>query len=324
MRIANCGVITAASLLAWLQAGSVACAQSGPENLVLTFMNLATLDEDLEGHYEGWAILDGSPVSTGKFNVDDAGMPVGLGGGGVIDEFAAGVDISGATDIKISIEPPGDNDEIPSGLIIVDGPVTDAVAELMTSVPGLEILQTMTTGQFILATPSDNPDVPDNDNQGTWWLTMPGPNPGFSHLPDIGPSWAYEGSVVDMSDPDHPIPYSTGRFAMAEGHDSDEAGCNGGGPPFPGQDFVEFQCPPELVLDTGNFAAVLTIEPEPDALAGPFQLKPLAGPIPIDGVGQNHEMTNQVIDTFPTGTARLYAEPVPTATVTWGMIKGTF
>ncbi|MBD3161191.1 MAG: hypothetical protein GF328_03730 [Candidatus Latescibacteria bacterium] len=312
------------ALFGCLLVGSTASAQTGPENLVLSFENLAPLDEDVQGHYEGWAIVDGNPVSTGKFNVNMDGEPVGLGGGDVIDEFDAGEDISGATDIKISIEPPGDNDEIPSGLIIVDGEVMDAEAMMKTSVPGLETLETMTTGEFILATPSDNPDYPDNDNQGIWWLTMPGPEPGLMDLPDIGPNWKYEGWVVDVSNPDSPIPYTTGTFTMAEGFDSDEAGCNGGGPPFPGQDFVEFQCPPELVLDTGNFAAVISIEPEPDALEMPFQLKPLAGPIPEDAVGQNNAVNNQVLETFPTGTALLYEEPTATETVTWGRIKTQF
>jgi hypothetical protein len=43
---------------------AAAWAQTGPENLALSFMNLAHLNEAEEGHYEGWAIVDGSPVST--------------------------------------------------------------------------------------------------------------------------------------------------------------------------------------------------------------------------------------------------------------------
>jgi hypothetical protein len=47
-------------------------AQSGPENVVMSFTNLTTLDEVTEGHYEGWAIVTGTPVSTGNLNVNSA------------------------------------------------------------------------------------------------------------------------------------------------------------------------------------------------------------------------------------------------------------
>jgi len=295
-------------------------AQSGPENLILAFTSLAPLDEAAEGHYEGWAIVDGAPVSTGVFNVNDGGMPVELGGGGIIDEFTASQDISQATSIKISIEPPGDADPAPSGLIILDGEVAAHQASLAVSVPDREVIETMTTGAFILATPSDNDVDPDNDDQGIWFLTMPGPAAGFQNLPDIGPHWIYEGWVVDVSHPDGPVPYSTGTFAMAEGADSDAAGCLGGGPPFPGQDFTAFHCDAVLDLDSGNYVAVLSIEPVPDTGSGPFQLKPLAGAIPTDALGMNNELQNQAAATFPTGVAFL-SQVVATENASWGAMK---
>jgi hypothetical protein len=305
-------------------AGTATFAQTGPDNLVLQFDNLAPLNEAVDGHYEGWAILGGVPMSTGKFNVNEAGQPVELGGGPVITEFDAGQDITGATDIVITLEPPGDDDSIPSNIKLLAAPVMAAQADLKVNIPGLDMLETMATGSFILATPSDNPDNPDNDNMGIWFLTMPGPDPGFQNLPDIGPNWTYEGWVVDVSDPMNPIPYSTGRFAMAAGSDSDEAGCNGGGPPFPGQDFVPFQCPPTLTLDTGNFLTVITVEPEPDNLAAPFQLKPLAGPIPTDALDHSNDVMNQATETFPTGLATLFGGPSPTYETTWGQVKALY
>ena len=63
--------------------------------------------------------------------------------------------------------------------------------------------------------------------------------------------------------------------ATAKGFDSNEAGCMGGSPPFPGQDFTAFHCGPVLDLDSGYFAAVVSIDPVPDTGPGPFQLKPL-------------------------------------------------
>jgi hypothetical protein len=315
------GILFTLASAALLAAPGQVRAQSGPENLVLSFTNLAPLDEGADGHYEGWAIIGGMPFSTGKFNVNASGQPVELGGGPVIVEFDAGMDITSATAIKITIEPPGDMDAIPSGLVILSGDVMGMMAPLKTAVPNLDVLETMTAGAFFLATPSDNPGVPDNNDYGIWWLTMPGPAPGLTDLPDIGPNWTYEGWVVDVSG--SPIPYSTGTFAVADDFDSDMAGPMGGGPPFPGQDFVAFQGGPVLDLDTGDFAAVITIEPVPDNLAAPFQLHPLAGPIPTDALGMNNPVNNQVLSTFPTGTAML-GMSVPVEANSWGSVKALF
>ncbi len=286
--------------------------------LTLHFTNLATLDEGVEGHYEGWAIVGGMPISTGVFNVNAMGQPVELGGGPVINEFMTGMDLSMATAIKITIEPAGDADPAPSGLVIVGGPVSGMDAALTT---GLESVDAATCAYF-LATPSDNPDMPDNNDHGIWFLTMPGPEPGFMNLPDIGPNWTYEGWVVDISG-SSPVPYSTGKFSMATGADSDAAGPMGGGPPFPGQDFVAFQGGPVLDLDTGDFAAVITVEPVPDNLPSPFQLKPFAGMIPTDALGMNNMVGNQTDATFPTGDATLNNE-VPVEQANWGSVKALY
>ena len=278
---------------------SQAPAQDGP-TLSLHFDNLMPLNEAVDGLYEGWAIVDGAPVSTGVFNVNDMGEPVYPGGGSVIEEFIPASNITGATDIKISLEPVGDSDPGPSGLIVLGGAVSDEMAELMT---GLEAVDA-TTACYILATPSDNHVDDMNDDQGIWYLAMPGPEPGFMDLPDIGPSWTYEGWVVDISG-GAPMPYSTGTFSVADDFDSDAAGPMGGGPPFPGQDFVEYQGGPVLDLDTGSFMAVVSIEPVPDNSPAPFQFKPLAGLIPEDGVGGMHFLNNQTTATFPSGQAML-------------------
>ncbi len=280
-----------------------AAAQTGPTTIMLQFDMLPTLDEAVDGHYEGWAIVGGMPYTTGKFNVNGSGQPVMLGGGSVIEEFDAGMDITGASDIKISIEAPGDGDALPSGLIVLEGSVSGLTANLRAALPGLEMLSDMATGAYILATPSDNDSDAGNDDQGIWFLSLPNPDPGFMHLPDLGANWTYEGWVVDLSGAT-PMPYSTGTFDMASGFDSDAAGCMGGGPPFPGQDFVAYQCDGVLDLDNGDFAAVLTIEPVPDNSPMPFLLKPLAGMIPTDGLGNpGIPMGNQTADTFPVGTA---------------------
>ena len=44
-------------------------------------LNISGIDPLANGyHYEGWAIVDGAPVSTGKFNVNENGEFVDLAG----------------------------------------------------------------------------------------------------------------------------------------------------------------------------------------------------------------------------------------------------
>ncbi len=289
--------------------------------LTLEFNNLAPLDEATEGLYEGWAIIDGQPVSTGVFNVNAEGLPVQPGGGPVIDFFAVGDEVGLSSAIKISLEPAGDSDPGPSGLIVLTGDVMGEMVDLHPALPGLDQLMTA-TGDYILATPSDNAMDTENDDEGIWYLIPPDPMPGLVGLPDLGASWTYEGWIVDFSG-GMPVPYSTGTFAMGAGFDSDQAGCNGGGPPFPGQDFSAYHCGPILDLDTGDFAAVISIEPVPDNGDGPFQFKPLAGMIPVDALENGGQLANQTEATFPCGSATIIA-PVSSENRSWGDLKQQF
>lgn len=304
-----------------LMISGAALAQSGAEDLTLSFTNLMPLDESVDGLYEGWAIIGGAPVSTGVFNVNASGQPVEPGTGMVIEFFATGVDLAGATDIKISLEPVGDSDPGPSGLIVLGGMIDGETAELQAALPGLDMLP-MAMANYILATPSDNDVDTTNDNQGVWYLSMPGPVAGLTGLPDLGSNWVYEGWAVDVSGAS-PMPYSTGTFTMAEGFDSDMAGCNGGGPGFPGQDFTAFHCGPVLDLDSGDFALVISIEPVPDNSPAPFQFKPLAGMVPTDAVGMGNCLENQTTATFPVGVATI-SGTTPVSRTTLGDLKASF
>ena len=67
-------------------------------------------------------------------------------------------------------------------------------------------------------------------------------------------------------------PISTGRFLTPSEADSDGAGEAAGPdspPPFPGQDYID---PPMPLI---GYAAVISVEPEPDNDPGPFAIKPL-------------------------------------------------
>lgn len=311
----------AAALVVLITAGGAAGVLAANDEFAVQFDNLMVLDTGVDGVYEGWAIIGGAPFSTGVFNVDEMGNTVDPDTGVPIPIFVTDLDLDGTTDIKISIEPVGDMDPGPSGLIVLTGAVVDNAANLVPALPGYETLAAA-TGNYILASPSDNAEDDMNDDQGIWFLCMPGPVAGLVGLPDLGPSWTYEGWVVDVSGA-MPVPYSTGTFDTAAGFDSDEAGTLGGGPPFPGQDFVAYQGGPVLDLDSGDFAAVLSIEPVPDNGPGPFLFKPMAGAIPTDALGMCNALGNQVDATFPTGSAQL-GDPLPAEELSWGELKNAY
>ena len=61
--------------------------------LELSFNGLEPLEDGF--HYEGWAIIDGSPVTTGKFNVDGNSGLVTTTGSAIADgAFDTGMDLS--------------------------------------------------------------------------------------------------------------------------------------------------------------------------------------------------------------------------------------
>ena len=82
-------------------------------------------------HFEGWAIIDGNPVSTGKFNIGPNGELLDLEGiaktGGIFD-WQEGLDM--ASSVVITIEPAGDIDDIPTATHYLAGSVLNGMADL--------------------------------------------------------------------------------------------------------------------------------------------------------------------------------------------------
>ncbi len=242
-----------------------------------TMSEIAYLRLDLQGLedlgpdfvYEGWLIVDGSPVSTGRFTVD----------GGVLSESyfpTAVASLAAVSTFVLTIEPAEGDDPAPSAVHLVGGDFITGEAAL-TIDHGAAIGTDFSTasGAYILAAPSGGGSAPYQN--GIWWLDLAaGPGPSLM-LPELPAGWTYEGWVAGQ---DGPI--STGRFTSPSGEDSDGAGPAAGddpGPPFPGQDFVD----PATDLTMG-FAAVISVEPVPDNSAAPFSIKPLLDP-KIDDVG---------------------------------------
>ena len=268
----------------------------GRETLVLSFDGLEPLANGY--HYEGWAIIDGSPVTTGKFNVDGAGNLVDLGGGRLSGEFETGRDLSDASAIVLTIEPAGDTDTVPADTHVLAGSVDDNEARLTTG-HGAALGDAFggATGSYILATPTDGDG--NNETGGIWFIELP-PSQGLQ-LPELAAGWAYEGWAVIGSQP-----VTTGRFTSVDVADMD-APFSGtmAGPPFPGEDFL-MNAPSGLTFptDLAGGLAVISIEPEPDDSPAPYTLKPLLGG--IDGTAVDHvtySIANMAGATFPTGTA---------------------
>jgi len=261
-------------------------------------------------HYEGWLIVGGQPISTGRFNVnysgtvydvDVFGQGLRINGHNGEASFTVTENVSSATAYVLTIEPNFDGDPGPSSTHILAGDLSGGIAIAHIGHPAaIGTTFQNASGSFILATPSNGPDTA---NQGIWWLNLTdsGPVPTLT-LPVLPDGWKYEGWVVN--------PYtggfrSTGTFLSPTGADSDGAGPTAGPnpfPPFPGQDFIF----PPIVLNSGFIHGVITVEPYPDPDPYPFKLKILNAPIAANApVMTDIPMSRNSSDTFPLAIAIL-------------------
>ncbi|RJE73109.1 anti-sigma factor [Reichenbachiella sp. MSK19-1] len=262
--------------------------------LSLDISGLGDLGDDYV--YEGWIIVDGSPVSTGVFSVNDAG---------VLDQTSFEVDeaiLASATTFVLSIEPEMDSDPAPSATKILGGDFSgDAATVMISHTAALGTSFTEVGGSYILKTPTTTTDS--DDLSGVWFLDPATGTPALTNLPDLTSKtgWVYEGwAVIDGQ------PVSTGRFNMDTG--ADQSSVFSGpesGPGFPGEDFIT-NAPSGLTFPTDltdGGVIVLSIEPEPDNSPNPFELKPLRGAVPSGlAPGTLQAMENIAASTYASGT----------------------
>jgi hypothetical protein len=157
------------------------------------------------------------------------------------------------------------------------------------------------SGVYILATPTDGPDT--NENSGLWFLDLSSGSPDVGlELPVLPEGWVYEGWAVING-----MPVSSGRFTAADEIDFDDpfSGTEGG-PPFPGEDYLN-NAPAGLSFptDLAGGTAVVSVEPSPDNSPAPFTLKPLAGAIPGDAIDHETYQLESGANNFPTGPAAI-------------------
>lgn len=234
--------------------------------LTIDFTGLEDLGNDYA--YEGWLIVNGSPVSTGVLN--DLNFPQTI--------IVNSSDLSSATSFVLSIEPAVDTDPAPAATKILAGDFSGTNTANVSSANIVGDFSTA-TGKYILATPTDGAMT--NEESGVWFLDNSGATPtaGLS-LPTLSPGWKYEGWAVIGG-----TPVTTGTFTNVAATDDSAPfsgpmalpSPNGADGFFPGEDFlVNAPAGMTFPVDLRGTTIVISVEPSPDNSPAPFTLKPLA------------------------------------------------
>lgn len=244
--------------------------------------------------YEGWIMVDGTPVTTGTFSVD---------GNGNMSKTSFDIkmeNLDKATAFILTIEPNPDPNPAPSSTHIIAGNFSSNIASLTVAHPAALGNDFMTaTGKYILATPTNGANT--DENSGIWFLDLSSGSPGVGlNLPTLPAGWKYEGWTVINGKP-----VTSGTFlSTTVVDDFDGFSSTMDGPPFPGEDYL-VNAPMGLSFPT-NLAggtAVISIEPDPDNSPNPFTLKPLAKMIPTEAKDHFTYMMDKNLGSFPTGKA---------------------
>ncbi len=268
----------------------VACNDNnnGPSTAELT-LNLSGLEALGSNYdYEGWIIVNGSPISTGKFK--SVTFPQSF----TVDSE----NLSRATAFVLSIEPAVDPDAGPADTKVLRGTFSGNSASVTTEIVGNF---SNVGGSFFLRTPTDETGTNNGNDAYGVWFGVPGmpPTADFT-LPTLPAGWAYEGWVVGNNGP-----ISTGTFTSFGTRDSGNpfSGTqNNAGPPIPGEDF--FNNPPNgetFPLDVRRRRVVISVEPVPDDSPAPFAMKPLWA-ISGTATAPAKHLFERNLGTLPTGT----------------------
>jgi len=267
---------------------------STPKSTLTVNLNgIQPLDGDLT--YEGWIMVDGLPVSTGRFNTTSTSTSKSF--------QIATADLDIATAFILSIEPTQNDDPAPSNTKILSGTfVANAATLSITSMVGNFVDSANPfSGSFIKATPTDNTGGIDNGNNdfGIWFI-QDQTTAGLVNLPTLATGWKYEGWVVFNTGA---TPVTTGKFTMASGVDSASPySGNEPAPLFPGEDFLS-NLPAGVDGNINGLPVVISIEPDLSAdPTTPFFLKPISG---TEGINSNVLSVTTNINALISGTAQI-------------------
>ncbi len=243
--------------------------------------------------YEGWLMVKGSPITSGRFSVNDAG---------VLSQTSFPIDsekLNAATAFILTIEPAVGDVPAPSDVHILAGDFTGNTGAM--KVGDAKAIGTdfaTIAGKYILATPTNS--NPNDEYSGVWFLDNSSGSPvaGLT-LPTLPSGWMYEGWIVVNGKP-----LSTGTFSSATGADKFN-GFSGSlaNPPFPGEDLLQ-NAPSGLTfpVDIRGGKVVVSIEPVPDNSSAPFLLKPLVGDVPANAEVHKVLTLGKNLGSLPTGT----------------------
>ncbi len=263
--------------------------------------------------YEGFALINGLGVSTGKFIVDDSVTPaniVSIPIGtilGTVNEATFGPAITqlgttfpfiaDADAWFVTLEPADDSDPAPTGNFVLgaffvgDTAVFGNVVALAPSIPptfiGLPSFSTI-TGVITAVSPTDGPGA---DASGLWAVSgSSGTPPGFS-LPTLPGTWRYGLWATQGA-----LTLPLGTFTQVDRADDDfmesvTRGSLSTGFAAPGQDFVSAVTTPTIgpaSFNSGDWKVEVSVEPDPDNSVLPLGLTVLSGNIPgaaVNGSG---------------------------------------
>jgi len=264
-----------------------------PKTETLTLNITGLEDLGANARYEGWIMVNGAPVSTGRFSVNATGQ---------LSQTTFDINkdqLKNATAFVLTIEPFPDANPAPSDQKLLAGDFSGNTAITTIGHPAaLNTTFATATGKYVLATPTTASLA--DELSGVWFLSLMtgSPTVGLS-LPALPTGWRYEGWALIAGKP-----VTTGTFTSVTGTDA-AAPYSGtlGAPPFPGEDFI-MNAPAGTTFPTNlsGGLAVISVEPFPDNSPAPFLLKPLAANIPNPAM--DHVTYNMTLNaaSFPTGT----------------------
>ena len=261
--------------------------------LYLDFEGLSPLGPDFR--YEGWIIVNGAAVSTGKFNI----TPSGVMAPNVFNVNAD--DLANAGTFVLTIEPQPDHDPAPASTHVLAGDFDGSSASLTIghgAALGTEF--STSAGTYILATPTTS--SMSDELSGIWFLDLASGSPAAGlDLPSLPDGWIYDGWAVING-----MPVTSGKFMDVDDFDLLDifSSTENPGPPFPGEDYI-MNAPNGLSFPTNlqGGVAVISVEPYPDNGSEPFAIKPLVGGIPADAADHYNYTMGLNSASFPTGTA---------------------
>lgn len=265
-------------------------------NLTLNLSGLEDLGADYV--YEGWLMVDGSPITSGRFTID---------GTGKLSQTNFKIpqeQLNKATAFILTIEPAVGDDPAPSAVHILAGNFEgNSGSATVGHTAALGTGFSSVSGKYILATPTDGGTM-DNEESGVWFLDNSSSSPMTSlNLPTLPAGWKYEGWIVIDG-----TPVSTGTFTDASAADDNAAtspykGSVSNGPPFPGEDYL-MNAPSGLNFPTDlrEQTVVISVEPFPDNSPKPFTLKPLIHTVPAMANVHTAINMDQNLGSLPAGS----------------------